>query len=96
MGKGPYQVLSSGVREVEKKLQELTDANLQLEQDAERAEFLKREKTWLEVDQQNKCVQSLKNDRRMLLLELGSNDQRSQCIGQKIGFAGAESPLGQV
>ena len=74
----------------------LTDQNTRLDQNNERVELLWKKIAWLEVDQQNKCVESLKKAPDLLQEQLTDNDQRLQSIVQKIADVGEETPLGQV
>ena len=90
------RLLSSGIQDIEKKLRELTDQNTRLDQNNERVELLWKKIAWLEVDQQNECVESLKKAPDLLQEQLRDNDQRLQSIVQKIADVGEDSPLGQV
>jgi len=90
------RLLSSGIQDIEKKFRVLTDQNTRLDQNNERVELLWKKIAWLEVDQQNKCVESLKKAPDLLQEQLTDNDQRLQSIVQKIADVGEETPLGQV
>jgi hypothetical protein len=90
------RLLSSGIQDIEKKLRELTDQNTRLHQNNERVKLLEKKIAWLEVDQQNECVDSLKKAPDLLQEQLTDNDQRLQSIVQKIADVGEDSPLGQV
>ena len=90
------RLLSSGIQDIENKLRALTDQNTRLHQNNERVELLSKKKAWLEVDQQNECVESLKKAPDLLQEQLRDNDQRLQSIVPKIADVGEDSPLGQV
>jgi len=90
------RLLSSGIQDIEKKLRVLTDQNTRLHRNNERVELLLKKIAWLEVDQQNEIVESLKKAPDLLQEQLRDNDQRLQSIVQKIADVGEDSPLGQV
>ena len=89
-------MLSSGVQEMENKLEQLTKENVQLEHHIHRVDLLQKSKAWVEFDLQNERVDSLKDVPASLKEQLKNIQQRLNSIEQKIVSAGIESPLGQV
>ena len=87
---------SSGVKGIEKKLEEMLDMNIQFEQNDDRIQLLEKKIAWLKFDQQNARV-SLKSVAGNLLKEqLRDNDNRLQSIAEKIADIDKKSPLGQA
>lgn len=93
-----YTVLSSGVQEIEHKLEELTKENLRLENDIERVDLLRKKKAWLEFFDQNQHLESLQSAPDLLNEQLNNNERRLQSIEQKIAGFGEKTPppLGRV
>lgn len=91
-------MLSSGpgVQDIENRLDVLTEKNLALEHGMERVELLTKKKAWLEFDEQNKRINSLRAALSFLEGQLKSNDERLQSIVQKIAVIREDSPLRQV
>ena len=89
-------MLSSGVQDIENRLDVLTEKNLALEHGMERVELLTKKKVWLEFDEQNKRINSLRAALSFLEGQLKSNDERLQSIVQKIAVIREDSPLRQV
>jgi len=96
VGKEQSPSLSSGVEDIETKLQEMMYMNLQCEQNTERIQLLEKKIAWLKFDQQNECVESFSVASELLQEQLRDNDQRLQSIVQKITLTDKKSPLGHV
>ena len=58
--------------------------------------MLSKKKAWLEFDEQNININSLKRALSFLNEQLVNNDKGLQSIVQKIAMIGEDSPLGQV
>jgi len=77
-------------------LRVLKDQNQELKHGTQRVKLLSKRKAWLEFDEQNIKINSLKSALTFLNEQLIDNDKGLQSIVQKIAVIGKDSPLGQV
>ena len=83
-------------KNIEDKLEELTNENQQLEKDIACAYKLQKKKVWLECVKQDQHLQSLKSAYTLLCEKLNNNEQSLNSIERRIAAVGTESPFGQI
>lgn len=89
-------VLSSGVQDIEMKIEELINENIKLERDVEREGLLQKKKSWLEFEAQTVGVESLSYAKELLIEQLRQVEERLQSVEEKLASVGESSSFGQI